>query len=59
MIIMSKVFEFELTPNQILELNSKVTNEDIRHSLQLSERMVRVLPSTGASYEYVLTKEEA
>lgn len=56
---MSKVFEFELTPNQILELNSKVTNEDIRHSLQLSERMVRVLQSTGASYEYVLTKEEA
>ena len=59
MIIMSKVFEFELTPNQILELNSKVTNEDIRHSLQLSEQMVRVLPSTDAPYEYVLTKEEA
>lgn len=56
---MSKVFEFELTPNQILELNSKVTNEDIRHSLQLSEQMVRVLPSTDAPYEYVLTKEEA
>ena len=56
---MSKVFEFELTPNQILELNSKVTNEDIRHSLQLSERMVRVLPSTGEPYEYVLSKEEA
>ena len=56
---MSKAFEFELAPNQILELNSKVTNEDIRHSLQLSERMVRVLPSTGAPYEYVLTKEEA
>lgn len=57
---MSKVFEFELTPNQILELNSKVTNEDIRHSLQLSERMVRVLPSTSEPYEYLRKlKEEA
>lgn len=56
---MSKVFEFELTPNQISELTSKTTDKDIRNSLQLAERTVRVLLATEAPYEYVLSKEEA
>lgn len=56
---MPKIFEFELTPDQILKLESKVTDQDIQRSLQLAERTVRVLPSTDSPHEYILQEEEA
>ena len=59
MIIVPKIFEFELTPDQILTLESKVTDQDIQRSLQLAERTVRVLPSTDSPHEYILQEEEA
>ena len=56
---MSNTFEFNLSIGQISELTSKTTDTDIRNSLQLAERTVRVLPATESPYEYVLSKEEA